>query len=189
MRNAAKLAAHDKWVCLPCRWTAKIELVDVRAASVPSYRCPKCRAKMIWTGTAFRPPRKGDDEGWLVLERILGSGFRFWATARRQRVPRTMKELDPWLRGQSAPDGWLPEQKVRIARAAGRAALRCGRRAPRDRDDVLVWHDGDWRQGELRLLGDGGRRLPSPVVSLQAPRRTVVVSAGTRLRLRGTTMA
>ena len=74
-----KVAAHDKWVCIGCRWTAKIEFVDVRTPNRPSYRCPKCRTKMVWAGTAFRPPRKGDDEGWLVVEQLPQTGA--WARA------------------------------------------------------------------------------------------------------------
>ncbi len=181
----SKHAAHDKWVCLACRWTAKIELVDGRAPARPSYRCPKCRAKMLFTGTAFRPPRKDDDEGWTVVGRVLATGFRFDTTSERQRVPRTLREFDAWARERTAPDIWLPEQRVRVKRPSGGLAVSCGRQAVRDRQDVLVWSGDRWTAGEVRLTGDGSVQLANAVVVLSRPRRAVALTTGARMRVRG----
>lgn len=180
-----KHVAHDKWVCLACRWTAKIELVDSRVPARPSYRCPKCRAKMLFTGTAFRPPRKGDDEGWTVVAHVLATGFRFNSTSERQRVPRTLREFDAWARERNAPDVWLPEQPVRLKRASGGLAVWCGKRTVRDRQDVLVWSGARWRAGEFRVTGDGGIQLANPVVVLNRPRRAIALTSGSRMRVRG----
>jgi len=179
-----KTAARDKWVCLACRWTAKIPLVDVRSADRPSYRCPKCREKMLCAGTAFRPPRQGDDEGWAVAEKLLAMGFRYVSTRRRRRVPRTMKELEVWTRAAASPEGWLSERRVRIHREKGRAVVHCGPQEIGDGQKVLVWSDGEWVEGRVRLLGDGRKMLPNPRVILSGTRRSVALEPDLRLRLR-----
>ena len=179
-----KTAARDKWVCLACRWTAKIPLVDVRSADRPSYRCPKCREKMLCAGNAFRPPRQGDEEGWAVAEKLLAMGFRYVSTRRRRRVPRTMKELEVWTRAAASPEGWLSERRVRIHREKGRAVVHCGPLEIGDGQKVLVWSDGEWVEGRVRLLGDGRKMLPNPRVILSGTRRSVALEPDLRLRLR-----
>jgi hypothetical protein len=178
-----KIAAHDKFVCLDCRWTAKLPLVDVRVADRPSYRCPKCNKGMLWTGTAFRPPRKDDDEAWRVVEALLNAGFRFRSTRLRQRYPRSAKELDRWLQAQRESDRWLPERKVLIEAGKPHPIVRCGRRKVGDREGVLLWLHGLWAEGRVILFGDGRRPLASPVVKLQATRQLVPLTSRSRLRL------
>jgi hypothetical protein len=174
-----KVAAHDKWLCIGCRWTTKIEFVDVRSTNRPSYRCPKCRTKMLWAGTAFRPPRKGDDEGWLVVEQLLGSGFRYVTTSRhRRRVPRTLEELDAWRKKIEVPLGWAAECQVRMPRGASSSGVRCGQHALFDGQEVLAWHGGKWREGRIDISPRGR------VVQLIKPHRTIALSTGLRLRLR-----
>src|SRR5690348_17082146 len=97
--TAKKVPAHDRWVCLGCRWSTKIALIDARATNRPSYKCPRCAKRMLWTGTAFRPPRRDDDEGWLIAERILVAGHRFRATRNRGRFPRRLAEVVSLARG------------------------------------------------------------------------------------------
>lgn len=178
-----KLAAHDEWVCLRCRWTAKLPLVDVRSPELAGHRCPGCGRRMLWTGTAFRPPRQDDDEGWEVVRSLLEAGFRYHGTRSRRRVPRTRKELEAWLAAQAAPEGWLAEKVVRVRRGASGPAVRWGPRELADRERVVVWHDGAWREGELLLTGDGGRPLAAPVVKL-ARRGSVALATGSRVRVR-----
>jgi hypothetical protein len=173
-----KVAAHDKWVCIGCRWTAKIERVDVRTPNRPSYRCPKCRTKMLWAGTAFRPPRKGDDEGWLVVEQLLGSGFRYVTTSQRRRVPRTLRELEAWRKKAEAPVGWVAECQVRMPRGAGSTGVRCGQHVLVDGQEVLVWHSGKWREARIDISSRGR------VVQVMRPHRAIALSNGLRLRLR-----
>jgi transposase-like protein len=183
-RVTLKSAAHDRWVCVSCRWTAKVPLVDSRSSQRPSYACPKCALRMQWTGTAFRPPRRDDDEAWQVAERLLAAGVRFRATRQRQRMPRTLAEVGPWLE-QQRDDAWLGERTAAVSQAAdGSWSCRCGRRALADRDHVRVWQDGAWQDGHLQLLGDGGKRLPQPVITLVgSPQRTLPLTATTRLRV------
>jgi hypothetical protein len=185
MSGSRKLAAHDKWVCVGCRWTAKIPRVDVRSSNCPSYRCPKCGVTMLWTGTAFRPPRKQDDEAWSVLEGLFAAGFRFDSTSERGRVPRTRKELEAWRRERESPDGWLPECPARVRRGDAGPVVHGARRALTHGERVLLWHEGAWSEGWLRLQGDGGLPLANPVVvALARPHRAVMLTAGSRLRLR-----
>jgi hypothetical protein len=139
---------------------------------------------MLCTGTAFRPPRKDDNEGWVVVERLLTTGFRFFSTSQRRRVPRTLKELEAWIRAREGPDGWLPERRVRIRRDASRPVLRWGQHELVDGRQVLIWHEGDWLEGRVRLLGDGRKVLPNPVVTVRRTRRSVQLTSDVRLRLR-----
>lgn len=183
MSSTTKVSAYDKWVCVGCRWTAKIPLVDVRVPNRPSYLCPKCRTKMTWAGTAFRPPPKGDDKAWTVVEKLLASGFRFRATSTRRRVPRTEKELDAWLAEQKEPDLWLAEHRVRVQRGRGRPVVYSGRRKLLDGELVLLWEAGAWREAKLRLHGDGGVPIPNPVAQLSG--HTVLLTSESRVRIRG----
>ena len=178
-----KLPAYDKWVCLPCRWTAKVPLVDARVPDRPSYRCPRCRAPMRLAGTAFRPPTRTDEEGWRVLEQLFAAGFRFDATRERRRVPRTLREVEAWLAERQRPDGWVAERRARIRHRAGRPVVRCGELELEDREHVLLWHAGAWLEGTVLLPGPGG--VPrAPLVKLTERRRTVLLPSGARLRLR-----
>lgn len=173
---ANKQAAHDKWVCFACRWLTKLPRVDVRAVRRPSYVCPKCRKKMVCIGTAFRPPPGSDDEGWQVAERLVALGHRFASTQSRQSLPRTLKELDSWLAQQD--DVWLPEKSVVLTESG---ELRFGRRVLAEGERVLTWHAGDWREGEVKSRGDGGRRLQRPLVVFRSFRSQAVTTT-TRLR-------
>lgn len=176
-----KPSAHDKWVCLGCRWTAKIPLVEVHRTNRPSYRCPKCRVKMIWTGTAFRPPPKHDDEAWSVVGQLLATGFRYMATRTRRRVPRTEKELNAWIAEQAEPVHWLPEHRLRIQHGRGFPVVHSGPKKLSDGEPLLVWDRGHWRGAKLRLHGDGNLPLASPVAQLS--RRTVVLTSESRVRI------
>lgn len=182
--SVKKTPAHDKWVCLNCRWTAKIELVDVRASDRPSYRCPKCRSKMLWTGTAFRPPKRNDDEAWLVVEKLLATGLRFHTTSTRRRVPRTLRDLDVWLAEQDRPDVWLQERRARVRPSDVGPVVQCGDCHVVDGEQLLMWHQARWAEGTLRRRGDGGIVLKSPVVRLTHGGRSVTLTSGARLRLR-----
>lgn len=116
---------------------------------------PKVPDPMLWAGTAFRPPRKDDDEGWLVVEQLLGSGFRFVTTNRRRRVPRTLKELEAWRTKAEDPIGWVAECQVRMPRGASSSGVRCGQHALLDGQVVLVWHSGKWREGRIDISPRG----------------------------------
>ena len=138
---------------------------------------------MRWTGAAFRPPPRADDDGWLAVEKLLAAGITFESSSTRRRVPRTPAEVDRWLALQIEDDAWLAEGKVSVpTRGDGTLTVRCGRRALADHERVLVWIDG-WCEGRVRLCGDGGKQLASPVVVVSSPRRTVPLSAATRLRV------
>ena len=179
-----KLSAHDRWVCIPCRWSAKIPLVDARVPSRPSYKCPKCAKRMLWTGTAFRPPRRDDDEAWLVAGRILAAGHRFRATRLRERLPRTLAEVDAWLNSRVRARAWLGEKTLSVEKGAGGSVrVRSGRRLLTDGEPMLVLRKGVWDEGRLKLHGDGGRPLPNPLVMFPGNRRSVPLVSCARVRL------
>lgn len=178
-----KVAAHDRWVCVRCRWTASFPLVDVRVARRPSYACPACQVTMRWAGAAFRPPPRADDDAWLAVEKLLAASLTFRASSRRRSIPRTPAEVDRWLALELQDDAWPPEGKVSVVtRPDGTLTVRCGRRTLVDRERVLVWIDG-WLEGVMRLRGDGGKHLVHPVAVVAAPPRTISLSAPTRLRV------
>ena len=183
MTTPKKLAAHDKWLCLPCRWTAKLPCVDVRAVDRPSYRCPRCGQRMQWTGTAFRPPRKDDEARWAVVSALLAAGVLFHPSGERRRLPRTQRELARWRASALQSPTWLPERKVSLGPRAPARLVRWGRRTLAHQQPVLVWLEGAWHEGRLVLHGDGFAPLPSPVVRLRATRRSVPLTARSRLRL------
>jgi hypothetical protein len=176
-----KVAAHDKWVCLPCRWTAKLPFPDARAPERPRPRCPSCKAELRFAGNAFRPPRKTDEEGWM--ERLFAAGVHFPATRERRRLPRTLRELDDWVAERERPDAWCAERRVRLQRGSRGVVVRCGERELAHGERLLLWHDGDWLEGKLGLRGDGRIALRNPVVRLTRRRRVVLLTAGARLRL------
>ena len=136
---------------------------------------------MIWTGTAFRPPRRNDEEGWEVAERLIRAGYRFYSTSQRQLFPRTLRELESWLAERRAKQTWLPEQPIALVRGG---AIRWGPRLLKDCEPALVLVERRWLEGCVRLRGDGGVRLSSPVIALP-PRRFIPITAGLRVRLRG----
>jgi hypothetical protein len=138
---------------------------------------------MLWTGTAFRPPGKEDDEGWAVVEKLLATGFLYVSTSQRRRVPRTVKELDAWIRAAETPATWLPERRVRIEPEEGRRAVSCGQSGLGDGQEVLMWHEGKWLVGEVRLRY-GRKVLPTPVVKLSGSTRSIPLTSGQRLRVR-----
>ena len=177
-----KQPARDRWACFACRWSAKIPLIDARSPDGPKYKCTSCGKPMVFTGNAFRPPRRGDDEAWDVAERLIRAGYRFHGTSERRSFPRTRRELELWLAERSAERSWLPERSMAID-AGG--VVRWGTRLVRDREPVLVLVDGHWRQACVRLRGDGGVRLSSPVIALQRSRRFIPITSTTRVRLRG----
>jgi hypothetical protein len=180
-----KLPAHDRWVCIPCRWSVKIPLVEVRVPSRPSYKCTKCAKRMLWTGTAFRPPRRDDDEAWLVAGRILGAGHRFRTTRSRERLPRTLAEVDAWLNSRTRSQVWLGEKTLSVEKGAGGSVrVRSGRRLLTDGEPVLVLHKGVWDEGRLKLYGDGGKPLSSPLVMLPGAPRSVPLDSSARVRLK-----
>ncbi len=132
---------------------------------------------MVCIGTAFRPPRGDDDEGWEVAERLVAMGHHFASTRRRQALPRTFKELESWLAQQH--DVWLAEKSVVFTE---NGALRVGRRELVDGERVMAWHAGAWREGELKCRGDGGRLLTRPNIVFGSLRSQQVTPAS-RLRV------
>jgi hypothetical protein len=115
---------------------------------------------------------------------LFATGFRFHPTSQRRHVPRTQKDLDALLKAKAEPAAWLAEREVRIQRGAGGLLVCCGQQELSDRQQVLAWHDGEWLQGRVRLLGDGRKALLNPVVALTRTRRSVTLAPGMRLRLR-----
>jgi len=182
MTSVKNVTAHDRWVCFGCRWTAKFPLVDIRANNRPSRLCPKCGVKMRLTGTAFRPPRSDDKEGWQVAEKLMKAGFVFASTRTRRRVPRTLADFDIWLANRDAGEVWLDEQPVKLVTSDGKSVAAVGRRKLLHREPVQIWHQGTWIVGEIRLHGDGGRPLVLPRVML-GYRRSLPLSAQSRLRV------
>jgi len=183
-----KSPAHDRWACLDCRWSTKLPLIDARAKDRPTYKCPNCAKRMLWTGTAFRPPRRDDDEGWLIAERILTAGYRFRAKRDRGRFPRKLAEVDAWLKSHAQGRRWLEEKPVSVEKSSsGEPRVRSGRRLLTDREPILVLHRGAWDEGRLKLRGDGGKPLSTPMVSLPSSRRSVPLTSGIRMRLRSRT--
>jgi hypothetical protein len=116
-----KPQAHDRWVCFRCRWTTKLALVDVRSAHRPSYACPRCRVPMQWTGTAFRPPRRGDDEGWQVAFAFAPAGSGDGCRARWERSNPGWPNTATTLGCLSARFRCAPTPTVRGPGAAARA--------------------------------------------------------------------
>lgn len=135
---------------------------------------------MTFTGNAFRPPRRSDVEGWLVAERLIEAGHHFHSTSHRQAMPRTHRELESWLAARASEPEWLPERAL-VLGADG--VLRSGRRVVHDREAVLVLSAGAWKEGTVRLLGDGARALSTPVIEMSA-RRYLAIDADMRVRLR-----
>ncbi|MBA2542598.1 MAG: hypothetical protein H0V17_23345 [Deltaproteobacteria bacterium] len=174
-----KLDAHDRWVCIACRWSAKFPLIDDTEKDKPSYACPTCRKRMKWTGTAFRPPRRDDDEAWQVVERILAAGFRYRSTQNRRRFPRKLRELKAWFEEQDRPVEWLPERVLSVAKTAdGHHVVRAGRRVLHEGEDVLVHHDGRWRAAQVRLSTCG---TPLYAAILLLARKVLPITVRTRL--------
>lgn len=159
MTSVKNVTAHDRWVCFGCRWTAKFPLVDIRANNRPSRLCPKCGVKMRLTGTAFRPPRSDDKEGWQVAEKLMKAGFVFASTRTRRRVPRTLADFDIWLANRDAGEVWLDEQPVKLVTSDGKSVAAVGRRKLLHREPVQIWHQGTWYPlHRPRLFVTGARR-------------------------------
>jgi hypothetical protein len=181
-RKIAKTPAHDRWACVDCRWSVKLALLDIRTPSRPSYACPKCGHRMLWTGTAFRPPRRDDDEGWRVAARILAAGHRFRATRARKKFPRTPAEVDRWLELQATGREWLAEKPLSVETPRGGGVrVRAGRRTIVDGEPILVLYRGHWTEGRVRYHGDGHTALATPLVKLS--RTSVALTARTRARV------
>jgi hypothetical protein len=181
-----EVQATDRWVCFDCRWTARFPLLDIRDAGerAPRYRCPACRRRLVWIGPKFRPPKNEDLEAWQVARELIEDGCRFLPTRERQRLPRTLKELAAWRMRRSAERRFGSERKVALVMSrAGTTEVRCGRRVLDHCEKVLVWHNGAWREGALKLSGDGGNRLARAVVTVPALRKSLLLTSGTRLRL------
>jgi hypothetical protein len=183
--TARKIPAHDRWACFDCRWSAKMELVDRRASDRPSYSCPKCKKQMLWTGTAFRPPRRDDDEGWRIAQQIIAAGYRFRATRHRQRLPKKLSEVGQWLESQKSGRPWLAEKKLSLEKAAaGKLKIRSGPRTITDDEAVLVLHRGAWIEGRVKLHGDGHKPLSTPLIIVSSTRRNIPLTLRTRVRIR-----
>jgi hypothetical protein len=181
-----RVQATDRWVCFYCRWTGRFPLLDIRETgkTAAGYRCPACRKHLVWIGPKFRPPKKHDLEAWQVARELVQDGYRFHPTRERERIPRTLKELAAWRMRRSAERHFGPEREVAlVVSRAGTREVRCGRRVLDHCENVLVWHSGAWREGTVKLSGDGGSRLARPVVKVPALRKTLAIAAGTRLRL------
>jgi hypothetical protein len=139
---------------------------------------------MLWTGTAFRPPRRGDDEGWLIAERLLRAGHRFRSTRRRERFPRKLSEVDAWLRNRAAERVWLVERPLSVKKMPGRdLQVLSGRRILVDGEPILILRRGAWDEGRLKLSGDGGRPLTSPMVTLSSTGRSIPLTSQSRARV------
>jgi hypothetical protein len=139
---------------------------------------------MLCAGTAFRPPRKEDEEGWRIAERILRAGFRFLATSRRQRFPRKIAEVDPWLESQRMGRAWLAEKKLSVEKMPGGGVrVRSGQRTLTNDEPILILHGGTWIEGSVKLRGDGGKPLAGSFVTLSATRCTVPLTSRTRVRI------
>lgn len=136
---------------------------------------------MLFTGNAFRPPRRERDEQWSVAEQLVRAGYLYHATSNRQRMPRTRHELEQWFATRERDPGWLPERTL-VSRPDG--TLQAGSRIVRHGEEVLVLVAGQWKAATVRLRGDGARSLSSPVIALLSSRRYVAIDAQTRLRLR-----
>ncbi len=113
----------------------------------------------------------------------MSVGFLFRSSRDRQRIPRTLAEVDVWLRARAAAEVWLDEQHASIGTDRdGKLIVKVGRRKLAHYERVQIWHDGQWVVGTLRLSGDGGRSLANPRVTL-AYRRTLPLSLASRLRV------
>jgi hypothetical protein len=134
---------------------------------------------MTWTGTAFRPPKRDDLEGWEVARQVIAAGVRYLSTRSRQRMPRTRAELAAWQAARGQARRWLPERKLRRTSAG----LSWGPRALRDREPALVLVAGRWRAGQVKVRGDAGKRLAAPVIVLDGSAEIVALSLEARLRL------
>jgi hypothetical protein len=80
---------------------------------------------------------------------------------------------------------FLPDRllgKHRLER--GRPAVQCGRQELADGERLLLFFEGSWLEGTLRLHGDGGVPIANPIVVLARPHRTVTLTIDSRLRLR-----
>jgi len=64
---------HKK-VCLDCKLTYNR---DFDSGSNLTYNCPKCQKPMLLLPHRFRPPKKTDDKGWILVNFLITNGFYF----------------------------------------------------------------------------------------------------------------
>jgi hypothetical protein len=178
-----KPSSHHRWACFACRFSAKSDRrADVRSL-VKRPRCPTCRATLVWTGTAFRPPPRDDEEAWELARKIVETGYRFVSTRERRDLPKRLKDFAAWLHRPEDPL-WLAETTLAwTPRTADAAEVRAGRRVLRDHEPLLVWCNRRWCRAQLRLWGDGRKPLPTPVVVVASPRRVLILDDDLRVRL------
>ena len=66
------------WVCLECHFSCKLDpaLCDWRLEKKP---CPNCHKpwSMVDAGRDFKPPRKGNVNGWRAVAAVLASGVNY----------------------------------------------------------------------------------------------------------------
>ncbi len=63
-----------KYLCIPCRYAAKLEPYELKGA-----RCPMCRQPLQCFGWKLPLPRKNNVKAWEALgrgERLIGKGKR-----------------------------------------------------------------------------------------------------------------
>lgn len=162
-----KMPAHDRWACIDCRWSTKIPLIDSRVLDRPAYACTHCGKKMLFTGNNFRPPRRDDEEGWLVAARILLTGFRFQETQNRQQFPTKLSEVDAWIASKHKARQWQREITLSWQKEPdGTLMVRAGRRLLSHCERMLVLHKGNWEEGQLWLHGWGSSELNAPIANL-----------------------
>jgi hypothetical protein len=83
--GGAPVGSH--FVCLACRVAFK---------QYYGLCCPNCDGQLYNAGLGFRTPRKGDDQGWRIVEIVLTAGLRFnwdWPHTRTPRTPHEARAL------------------------------------------------------------------------------------------------
>jgi hypothetical protein len=72
-----------KFICIPCRYTAKrLWSEDFK------HRCPECRQPLICVGSKIPIPRKSDDKAWEAL--AINKRVRL-QTRGTKKVPTTLR--------------------------------------------------------------------------------------------------
>jgi hypothetical protein len=139
---------------------------------------------MVNTGTAFRPPRQTNAEAWQLAEKLIAAGYPFHSTGRRLARPRRLSDLPRWLEERTRQPSAGPEKKISITiGAAGTITVRHGRRALKNDDQVLLWHQRDWREGRVQFPYRDGKPWSRPLVIVPSLKKNFVLSARTRLRV------
>lgn len=84
------------YACFPCRKSFKRYVADASAPDV--LPCPECRGSAVRLSRKFKPPRRSDKAQWAKVEAVFRAGFRFESLPGYAPYPRTLAEVDEFVR-------------------------------------------------------------------------------------------